>query len=146
MPLSVHALDHLVLNVSDVEVSAAWYGRTLGMVREDTPADQGNPPRTSMKFGVQKINLRPVSTKQSVWFTADRAIAGSDDVCFLTDAAPQAVIAHLGLCGIAVEKGPVEKRGARGTLMSVYCRDPDGNLIEISSYPADFSSLTARHA
>jgi catechol 2,3-dioxygenase-like lactoylglutathione lyase family enzyme len=133
-PLKVHALDHLVLNVLDVEVSAAWYERVLGMVRESSPGSTGKPARTSMKFGVQKINLRPISASKSDWFTADRETAGSGDLCFLTESAPQAVVTHLDSCGIAIETGPVEKRGARGTLLSVYCRDPDGSLIEISSY------------
>ncbi len=134
MTLKVYALDHLVLNVLDVEVSAAWYARALGMTREDSPAVTGKAARTSMQFGVQKINLRPISASKSDWFTADREAAGSDDICFLTQSAPQAVVQHLESCGIAVEKGPVQKRGARGMLMSVYCRDPDGSLIEIASY------------
>jgi catechol 2,3-dioxygenase-like lactoylglutathione lyase family enzyme len=135
MTLKVEALDHLVVNVLDVEVSAAWYQRVLGMTREDTPAAAGKAPRTSVKFGAQKINLRPVSVSKADWFTADHEAAGSDDLCFLTESTPSAVVAHLTSCGIAIEEGPVEKRGARGIMISVYCRDPDGSLIEISSYP-----------
>jgi catechol 2,3-dioxygenase-like lactoylglutathione lyase family enzyme len=134
MPLSVKALDHLVVNVSDVERSAAWYHRVLGMTREDFAANAGQPKRTAMKFGVQKINLRPIDADTGDWFTADHASAGSDDLCFLTDAPPEAVAAHLRACGVAIEVGPVERHGARGSIQSVYCRDPDGSLIEISSY------------
>ena len=133
-PVSVRAIDHLVVNVSDVDASAAWYARVLGMSRRDSASVDGKPPRTSMVFGDQKINLRPIAATTRDWFTAHAAAAGSDDVCFLTDAEPERVVAHLEACDVAVEVGPVEKAGARGTLRSVYCRDPDGSLIEISSY------------
>lgn len=134
MPLVVDALDHLVINVTDVEVAAAWYGRVLGMVRDDFDPGHGKAPRTSMKFGPHKINLRPVSATQREWFTAQHEGAGSDDLCFLTAATPQQVVDHLAACGVPVIEGPIDKRGARGTLVSVYCRDPDGSLIEIASY------------
>jgi catechol 2,3-dioxygenase-like lactoylglutathione lyase family enzyme len=135
MPLSVKAIDHVVVNVSDVERSAAWYQRVLGMTREDFAADSGRSKRTALKFGAQKLNLRPIDADTDDWFTAEYAGAGSDDLCFLTDAPPEAVAAHLKLCGVAIELGPVQKQGARGPIQSVYCRDPDGSLIEISSYP-----------
>ena len=134
MPLSVKAIDHLVINVSDVERSAEWYRRVLGMTREDFAARPGERKRTAMKFGAQKVNLRPVDASATDWFTAARASAGSDDLCFLTDTPPEAVAAHLMACGVPIELGPVEKQGARGPIQSVYCRDPDGSLIEISSY------------
>ncbi len=134
MPLLVDALDHVVVNVKDVEVAAAWYGRVLGMVRENFEPGHGKPPRVSMKFGPQKLNLRPVSATQREWFTAENEGAGSDDLCFLTASTPQQVVDHLEACGVAVIEGPVDKRGARGTIVSVYCRDPDGSLIEIASY------------
>ena len=134
MSLVVEALDHVVVNVKDVEIAAAWYQRVLGMTREDSTPGPGRVRRTSVKFGRQKINLRPVSATKEDWFTADHEAAGSDDLCFLTNSAPQAVADHLRACGVAVIEGPVEKRGAMGTIVSVYCRDPDGSLIEISSY------------
>ncbi len=134
MSLEVQALDHLVVNVSDVEASAAWYRRVLGMTREDVPFAAGKPPRTGMKFGQQKINLRPVATSKEEWFTADHEGAGSDDLCFLTASKPDEVVQHLKAEGVAIVAGPDQRRGARGTLISVYCRDPDGSLIEISSY------------
>ena len=68
------------------------------------------------------------------WFTADHETPGSEDLCFLTTSSPEEVVAHLKANGVAIEKGPVARQGARGTLRSVYCRDPDGSLIEISSY------------
>jgi catechol 2,3-dioxygenase-like lactoylglutathione lyase family enzyme len=132
--MKVLALDHLVVNVSDVETSAGWYERVLGMTREDVPSAAGKPPRTEMIFGQQKINLRPVDTSKEDWFTADHEAAGSDDLCFLTASKPYEVVQHLEAEGVAIVAGPDQRRGARGTLMSVYCRDPDGSLIEIASY------------
>ena len=87
MPLTVKPIDHLVLNVSDVEASATWYGRVLGMTRMDVAPAEGRP-RTEMKFGRQKINLRPVAATKEDWFTADHEATGSDDLCFLTDSTP----------------------------------------------------------
>jgi catechol 2,3-dioxygenase-like lactoylglutathione lyase family enzyme len=133
-PFAVTGFDHIVLNVRDVELSAAWYARVLGMVRNDFEPGQGKATRVSMAFGSQKINLRPADADAVDWFTAARPVAGSDDLCFLTTAEPAQVVAHLAACGVAVEQGPVPKQGARGTLRSVYCRDPDGSLIEIASY------------
>ena len=134
MPLTVQALDHLVINVEDVEASVAWYQTILGVTREDFEPGQGKPKRTSIKFGEQKINLRPIAVDPAVWFTALHATAGSDDLCFLTTSAPEAVAAHLREHNVRIEEGPVIKQGARGPIRSVYCRDPDGNLIEIASY------------
>lgn len=134
MPLRVDAIDHLVINVKDVGASASWYQRVLGMEREDFISGAGPGTRTALKFGRQKINLRPLSASKEEWFTADRETAGSQDLCFLTLAQPQQVLNHLRDCGIKVEAGPVQKHGAQGTLISVYCRDPDGSLIELASY------------
>jgi catechol 2,3-dioxygenase-like lactoylglutathione lyase family enzyme len=111
MPVKVDALDHLVINVSD-----------------------GHAVRTSLVFGSQKINVRPLHADKVEWFTADHEAAGSDDLCFLTSSTPEQVVAHLKACDVTIEEGPVMKQGARGILRSVYCRDPDGSLIEISSY------------
>jgi len=90
--------------------------------------------RTSMHFGRQKINLRPISATQKEWFTGRQVAAGSDDLCFLTGSTPQQVVDHFKACGVEIEVGPGDKQGAMGTIVSVYCRDPDGNLIEVSSY------------
>jgi catechol 2,3-dioxygenase-like lactoylglutathione lyase family enzyme len=134
MSLTVQALDHLVVQVSDLEASAKWYERVLGMTREDVPPEPDKPPRTAMRFGCQKINLRPIAASKEDWFTADYEAAGSEDLCFLTDSTPDQVVQHLQAEGIAVVTGPGPRQGAQGTLMSVYCRDPDGSLIEIASY------------
>ena len=134
MPVKVHSLDHLVINVSNVLRSAEWYRKVLGMEVKLFDPGQGKPPRTTLIFGNQKINVRPRDADKVEWFTADHETAGSDDLCFLTSSTPDEVVAHLGTCGVAIAEGPVKKQGARGTLRSVYCRDPDGSLIEISSY------------
>jgi catechol 2,3-dioxygenase-like lactoylglutathione lyase family enzyme len=137
MSVKVHALDHLVINVSDVARSTDWYHRILGMEIRVFDPGAGKPPRTSLIFGKQKINVRPRDADKVEWFTADHEAAGSDDLCFLTASPPDQVVAHLEACGVAIEEGPVARQGARGTLRSVYCRDPDGSLIEISSYEED---------
>ena len=134
MAVIVDAIDHIVINVRDVEVSAAWYQRVLGMTRDVWDAGPGRGPVVSMKFGRQKINVRPIAATQEQWFTGRQVAPGSDDLCFLTKATPQEVADHLRACGVAIEVGPTEKRGAMGPIVSVYCRDPDGSLIEISSY------------
>jgi len=134
MAVTVNALDHLVINVADVARSTEWYRRILGMEVRVFDPGAGKPPRTSLVFGDQKINVRPRDADKVDWFTADHETAGSDDLCFLTASTPGEVVAHLEANGVAIEEGPVRKQGARGTLLSVYCRDPDGSLIEISSY------------
>ena len=115
MTLTVQALDHLVVQVSD-EVSARWYGRVLGMTREDASPAAGQPPRTEMKFGRQKINLRPIAMSKGDWFTADHEAAGSEDLCFLTDSTPDDVVRQLQAQGVAIVAGPGPRRGAQGRL------------------------------
>jgi len=137
MPIKVHALDHLVINVTDVARSIAWYQKILGMKVVVFDPGEGKPKRMSLMFGNQKINVRPRDADKAEWFTADHETPGSEDLCFLTASSPEEVLAHLKANGVAIEEGPVAKRGARGTLRSVYCRDPDGSLIEISSYEKD---------
>ncbi len=133
MRFTVDRLDHLVLNCRDVEIACSWYQRVLGMERDE----YGTPPRTALKFGGQKLNLRPGDADAHSWVTARAAAAGSADVCFVTAVGSDDVVRHLDACGIAVELGPVARIGALGAMMSVYCRDPDGNLVEIGSYLSD---------
>ena len=134
MSVKVHALDHIVINVSDVARTAKWYQDILGMEIRVFDPGPGKTSRTSLVFGDQKINVRPRNADKIEWFTADHESAGSDDLCFLTTSTPQQVVAHLATHGVAIAEGPIKKQGARGVLQSVYCRDPDGSLIEISSY------------
>lgn len=128
MRFTVDRLDHLVLTATDVEIAAAWYQRVLGMEREDFGADR----RCALKFGGQKINVRPAD--EAAWTSGRNAAPGTADLCFITAVGPEDVVGHLHSCGVAIEAGPVRKLGALGELTSVYCRDPDGNLIEIASY------------
>jgi len=130
MGLIIERIDHVVVNCRDVDVTAAWYERVLGMVREEFGPDQ----RIALKFGSQKLNLRPSGAPN--WDTGAVDAPGSLDLCFVTTSSPDEILEHLGACGVAVATGPVARTGALGEMMSVYCRDPDGNLIEVACYPA----------
>ncbi|MBP0493547.1 VOC family protein [Pararoseomonas indoligenes] len=130
MRFAVDRLDHLVITCRDVETMASWYQRVLGMELESF----GPHNRTSLRFGGQKINLRPQDVSQEEWFTGESALPGGQDLCFIVTVMAEDVASHLRDCGVTIELGPVEKAGALGAITSVYCRDPDGNLIEISSY------------
>src|SRR5450759_3512475 len=134
MSVKVTELDHLVINVSEVARSAEWYQKVLGMEIKVFDPGHGKTPRTTLAFGNQKINVRPRDADKVEWFTADHETAGSDDLCFLTSSTPEEGVAQLKAHDVASEEGPIKKQGARGMLRSVYCRDPDGSLIEISSY------------
>jgi catechol 2,3-dioxygenase-like lactoylglutathione lyase family enzyme len=127
MPLHIERIDHVVLNCHDVEVTADWYARVLGMRREIF-----GDGRLALTFGEQKINVRPTGAPN--WETAAVDQPGSLDLCFIAECSPEAIGAHLRACGIAITNGPVEKIGALGPMTSHYCRDPDGNLIEIACY------------
>ena len=131
MRFAVDRLDHLVITCRDVEISAGWYQRVLGMEREEFGTGER---RTALKFGGQKINLRPQTATQEAWFSAVTAQPGTQDLCFVVTVPPEQVVEHLEGIGVVVELGPVAKQGALGPIRSVYCRDPDGNLIEIASY------------
>ncbi|MDB5487447.1 MAG: virulence protein, partial [Reyranella sp.] len=104
MAVVVEALDHIVVNVRDVEVAAAWYERVLGMTRKNTEPRPGAHV-TSVHFGRQKINLRPMTATQKQWFTGRTVAPGSDDLCFLTSSTPQAVADHFKSCGVEIELG-----------------------------------------
>ncbi|MFN3448592.1 MAG: VOC family protein [Roseococcus sp.] len=130
MRFSVDRLDHLVLTCRDVDISAAWYQRVLGMERDEF----GPHRRTALRFGGQKINLRPAEATQTEWFSGLAAAPGAQDLCFIVTVSAPQVVEHLHRCGVTVELGPVAKDGALGPITSVYCRDPDGNLIEIATY------------
>jgi catechol 2,3-dioxygenase-like lactoylglutathione lyase family enzyme len=135
MRFAVDRLDHIVLHCRDLELIAAWYQRVLGM--EEEAFEIGRERRVALKFGGQKINLRPVGADQRHWITSPVVQPGTADLCFITAVGPEEVIRHLRGSGVAVLEGPVERRGALGPMMSVYCRDPEGNLIEIASYLVD---------
>ena len=122
----IRSLDHLVLTVADVARTVDFYSRVLGMEVVTFDAD-----RRALAFGEQKINLHEAGREFEP--KARRPTPGSADLCLLTDLAPEAVIARLDAEGVEVEEGPVERTGARGPLVSVYFRDPDGNLLEVAT-------------
>jgi catechol 2,3-dioxygenase-like lactoylglutathione lyase family enzyme len=128
MKFTVDRIDHVVMTCSDLQETASWYQRVLGMEREE----YGGKNRTSLRFGAQKINLHEVGAE--VLPHAKIAQPGSLDLCFVVAVGPEEVVTQLHACGVAVERGPVSRIGALGDIMSVYCRDPDGNLIELASY------------
>ncbi|GAN68587.1 VOC family protein [Acetobacter orleanensis] len=128
MRFTVDRMDHAVLTVRDLEISASWYQRVLGMDREE----YGRNNRTALRFGGQKLNLRPQDA--TGWNTAVHALPGGNDLCFVTAVTSDDIIEHLEKCGVAIVEGPIARLGALGPITSVYCHDPDQNLIEIASY------------
>jgi len=124
--MRVRGLDHLVLTVADVEASVGFYARVLGM----EPETFGNG-RRALRFGDQKLNLHAAGAEIAPH--AARPTPGSADLCFVVDTLA-GVLEELAATGIAVEEGPVERTGALGPMRSVYFRDPDGNLLEVSQY------------
>ncbi|MEP7041773.1 MAG: VOC family protein [Dokdonella sp.] len=128
-PVEIDHLDHLVLVAADVDATLAFYQRVLGMRRVEF-----GEGRVALAFGAQKINIKPYSAALATApLEAARPTCGSADLCFITTTPVDAVIAHLRACGIVVEAGPVQRSGARSPLHSVYFRDPDRNLIEVSN-------------
>lgn len=125
---TIERIDHVVMNTRDVEVTAAWYVKVLGFKREPFGPQQ----RVALRFGQQKFNLRP--TGDAAWGTCPVEDPGALDLCFMTKGAIADVIRHLGECGVEIAHGPFTQIGALGEMTSVYCCDPDGNLIEIASY------------
>ena len=124
--MQVKSLDHLVLTVSDLQATIAFYTRALGM--QEVSFGGG---RKALAFGTQKINLHLAG--QEFEPKAKQPTPGSGDLCFLTDTPVEQVAAHLASLGIAVIEGPVQRTGAVGPLLSIYLRDPDLNLIEIAN-------------
>ncbi len=125
-------IDHLVLTVSNIEASTRFYERALGFEREFFLGPEGQP-RHALRFGQQKINLQDAATQTPT--KARIPTIGSGDFCLITTEPIAKLIAHLSAEGIAIDTGPVQRRGALGAMTSVYLRDPDGNLVEIAEYP-----------
>lgn len=128
--IKIDQLDHLVLTVKDVDASCDFYSKVLGM--QVVTFGTG---RKALLFGEQKINLHQFGKEFEP--KAANPTPGSADLCFIAAVPLSEVIAHLTACGIEIIEGPVKRTGARGEILSVYFRDPDMNLIEVSNHLAE---------
>jgi catechol 2,3-dioxygenase-like lactoylglutathione lyase family enzyme len=126
----IDRVDHLVLTVADIEQTIDFYVRVLGM--EPVTFGAG---RRALLFGRNKLNLHQAGHEFDP--KARRPTPGSTDVCLVTTTPLDRVVAHLRARGVPIEEGPVSRTGATGPITSVYFRDPDGNLIEVSTYDAE---------
>jgi catechol 2,3-dioxygenase-like lactoylglutathione lyase family enzyme len=125
--MNINRLDHLVLTVNDIEATCSFYKRVLGM---EVVVFGGG--RKALSFGAQKINLHQKGKEYEP--KALKPTPGSGDLCFITSVPLSEVIAHLNSCGVEIIEGPDRRTGATGPIISVYFRDPDLNLIEVSNY------------
>ncbi|HUF19511.1 MAG TPA: VOC family protein [Burkholderiales bacterium] len=125
--MNIDRIDHVVLTVADIDATVAFYTKVLGMQAQSFAGG-----RRALTFGRQKINLH----QQGKEFEpkSHRPTPGSGDLCFIAATPLDEVVAHLKACGVEILEGPVARTGAIGTLRSVYFRDPDLNLIEVSNY------------
>ncbi len=125
--MTLDRLDHLVLTVRDLPATVAFYTHVLGM--QEVTFGQG---RKALAFGRQKINLHPYGREFDP--KAPRPTPGSADLCFITTTPLDEAAAHVRACGVEIVEGPVGRTGAQGPIRSIYFRDPDLNLIEVSNY------------
>ncbi|MBC8022434.1 MAG: VOC family protein [Burkholderiales bacterium] len=125
--MHIDRIDHIVITAFDVERTLDFYSKVMGM--EPITFAGG---RRGLAFGRQKINLHQSGREFEP--KALKPTPGSIDLCFITETPLGEVVAHLEAHGVVVAQGPVEKTGALGPMMSVYFRDPDGNLVEVSNY------------
>jgi len=125
--MQIDRIDHIVITAFDVERTIDFYSKVMGM--EPITFAGG---RRGLAFGKQKINLHQSGREYEP--KALKPAPGSMDLCFITETPLTEVISHLKSHGVSIAQGPVEKTGALGPMMSVYFRDPDGNLIEVSNY------------
>ncbi len=127
--MQIKSIDHFVLTVQDIDATLKFYSTVLGM--EPLRFETGGGVRVALKFGIQKINLHQRGAEFKPG--ADKPLTGTGDFCLLTDTPLDEVIRKLGDHGVEIIEGPVDKTGAAGPLRSVYLRDPDQNLVEISN-------------
>lgn len=123
----IERLDHFVLTVADVEATCRFYERTLGMKRIEFGGG-----RIALTFGRQKINLHRAGHEYEP--KARQALPGTGDFCLIASTPIATLIEHLAACDVPIEEGPISKTGALGPIRSIYVRDPDGNLVEVSNY------------
>lgn len=127
MSFLIDRIDHIVLTVADIETTVQFYEKVLGMKAETF--GQG---RRALSFGKSKFNLHQKDKEFEP--KAQTPTPGSVDLCLITQTSIEKVISHLNTYGVKIEEGPVQRTGAVGPINSVYIRDPDNNLIEISNY------------
>jgi catechol 2,3-dioxygenase-like lactoylglutathione lyase family enzyme len=125
--MKIDSIDHVVFTVKDIEATCDFYSKVLGM--EIVSFGQG---RKALGFGTQKINLQQLGRESTL--IAEKPTSGSADICFITSVPLSEVVAHLSSFGVKLIGGPIERDGARGRMTSVYFRDPDLNLVEVSNY------------
>lgn len=130
---NIDRIDHVVLTARDVDTTAAFYVRVLGMTRMTFEGG-----REALSFGRQKINLHQAGREFEP--KADHPSPGALDLCFITGTPIDAVVDHLNATGVPILDGPVVRTGAEGPILSVYFRDPDGNLLEVSNRLVDGGS------
>jgi catechol 2,3-dioxygenase-like lactoylglutathione lyase family enzyme len=123
----ISRIDHFVLTVKSLEATCAFYERVLGFRRIDAA---GRP--TALAFGQQKINVHQAD--HTFEPKAATPMPGAGDFCLIADRPIEEIRRHLDTCGVVIELGPVQRTGALGAMTSLYFRDPDGNLVEVSSY------------
>jgi catechol 2,3-dioxygenase-like lactoylglutathione lyase family enzyme len=131
----IDRIDHIVINCRDIEATAEWYERALGFERVSYTGPAAPGERVALKFGLHKFNLR--RTGDPDWQTCKVDAPGSLDLCFITEGSLKPVIERLNGAGIPITAGPVPRAGALGPMTSIYCHDPDGNLVEVATYAAD---------
>ncbi|KAF1418920.1 Glyoxalase domain-containing protein 5, partial [Spheniscus magellanicus] len=129
-PCFIQWLDHLVLTVKSIEDTVAFYSKVLGM---EVVTFKGN--RKALRFGNQKFNLYEAGKEFEL--KARCPVPGSADICLITQVPLDQLLDHLKACGVIIEEGPVARTGAVGPITSIYFRDPDENLIEVSRYSTD---------
>jgi catechol 2,3-dioxygenase-like lactoylglutathione lyase family enzyme len=125
--VKIERLDHLVLTVADLQATCNFYRRVLGM-----EVVLFGDRRYALQFGQQKINLHQAGKEFEP--KATHPTPGSADLCLITTTPLTEVMAHLQSCEVEIELGIVQRTGAMGAIASLYIRDPDGNLLEISNY------------
>ena len=127
----ITSIDHIVLTSKDVDKTIEFYTKVLGMTLERFLVANEKNERLALKFGNQKINIHDASSPFSPH--AEYPTSGSIDICFLSHIDLKEWSKIFATNNITIENGPIRKTGATGPLMSLYVRDPDGNLIEISN-------------
>ncbi|XP_004872010.1 glyoxalase domain-containing protein 5 [Heterocephalus glaber] len=126
-PCLIRRLDHIVMTVKSIKDTTTFYSKVLGMEVTTFKGDQ-----KALRFGDQKFNLHEMGKEFEP--KAIHPLPGSLDICLITEAPLEEMIQRLKAFDVPIEEGPVPRTGAKGPIMSIYFRDPDRNLIEVSNY------------